>query len=1284
MSAPVPADLDAWPRRYAEILEAHSRQPGDEPLRRAAELGRMLAEAGVSLADISAVHLAQLEELVRGQPAVAADVLQRAAPVAQRFLAAYGAAAEERAQTRRAAPPGPDATAANVTAESPAEAAQPLAEEALRREQELMQLLMDNIPDNVYIKDRESRFTHVNRAIVQFCGCASPAEVIGKWDGDFYARDLVERFRADEQHLFETGEPIIDKVELATLDLSTPRWFSSTKVPVRDASGRVVGLVGISREITAQRQAEEALHKSEQRYRALAESAQDFIFIVNRSDVVEYVNEFAAAQLGLRPEDVIGHPRASFFPPEEARRQGANLERVFQAGQPLVTEARSTFPSGERWIHTSLVPLRQPTGEVTAVLGISRDISDRRRAEDGLRREKDRAQQYLDTAGVMFVALDAQGRVTLVNKKACTILGYGEQDLIGQRWFDRFVPPCDRERTDPAFRQLIVGDIDAAEYFENAILTKTGQERLIAWHNVILRDGAGNAIGTLSSGEDITDRRQAEEEIRRYQEHLEELVAQRTRELEKVNARLQEELAFTKHIVTGVPAIICRIAPQGTTFFINPAGERITGYRADELIGRNWFQVFYPGEEYHQVERLLEAFQQGDVRDHEMVLTTKSGTKRTMSWNSINRMDADGRLVEIIGLGIDITERKQADLALRESEERFRQLAENMSGFFWLYDLATRKVLYVGPGYEQLWGRTRASVYADPDSWLEPIHPDDRAEVMEGWRRQRRGEATEQVYRVSCNDGSVRWIRTRGFPIRDAAGAVQRLAGIEEDVTAQKQAERELRAFKAVSDGAVHGSAIADMQGRVTYVNAAFAAMHGRTVSEVLGQHLSCFHSAAQMQDVNKLNRQLVRHGSVAAQEVWHVRADGHEFPTLMTSTIIRDEQGRPEYMAATAIDITDYKRAEDALRQSESRFRTLAETVPVAIAITCGPRVVYVNSTAAAISGYPREELLQLSSYWDLVHPDFRDLLQARAAARRRGESLPSRYELKVLNKDGAERWIELSAASFEYDGDPATLATGVDITDRKQAEEAVRRHQEELARVGRVSLVGEMASGLAHELAQPLSAILYYARGCTARLNVGSWGASDAIAALGKIATQAERAGEFIRRLKAFIRKAEPHRAVSEINAVVHEAVSFAAPEARHGRIPLELELAADLPRVVVDPIQIEQVILNLVRNGIEAMDRTPADERRLMIKTSAGPNNTVCVSVRDAGRGLTPEIAAQAFDPFFTTKPGGTGLGLSISRSIIEAHEGELWLRPDPYHGSTFGFTLPAAKRTDHDGH
>jgi C4-dicarboxylate-specific signal transduction histidine kinase len=249
------------------------------------------------------------------------------------------------------------------------------------------------------------------------------------------------------------------------------------------------------------------------------------------------------------------------------------------------------------------------------------------------------------------------------------------------------------------------------------------------------------------------------------------------------------------------------------------------------------------------------------------------------------------------------------------------------------------------------------------------------------------------------------------------------------------------------------------------------------------------------------------------------------------------------------------------------------------------------------------------------------------------------------------------------------------VDITDRKTAEEQVARQQAELAHVARVSTVGEMASRLAHEINQPLTAVVNYSQGAMRRLRAASGVHADVLEAIEAASVHAHRAAEIIRRLSSFVQKREPRRSSCDLNQTIREVIGFSAADARDHHVQIRLNPTVDLPLVQADDIQIQQVILNLVRNGIEAMAEVESRERILEIRTSP-VGDAVEVAVSDNGSGLTSEAQERIFTPFFTTKPQGMGMGLSISRSIIDAHGGRLWATPNPDGGTTFQFTIPVS--------
>jgi hypothetical protein len=250
-------------------------------------------------------------------------------------------------------------------------------------------------------------------------------------------------------------------------------------------------------------------------------------------------------------------------------------------------------------------------------------------------------------------------------------------------------------------------------------------------------------------------------------------------------------------------------------------------------------------------------------------------------------------------------------------------------------------------------------------------------------------------------------------------------------------------------------------------------------------------------------------------------------------------------------------------------------------------------------------------------------------------------------------------------------------DITERKRAEQMARQHEAELAHAWRISAMGEMTSGIAHELNQPLFSIMAYAEACRIRMQSGSGNPDEVVQDLGRITAAAERAGSIIQRLRNFIRRREPKRSTFDVNTLIGEAMPFVEAQARERRVQVRLKAGPDMPTVLGDSILIQQVILNLARNAIEAMEGVRAEDRRLVIQARRAGCDAVEVVVRDNGPGMSDELMQRLFEPFFTTKPAGLGLGLSISHSIIEANGGHLVAKRNADRGMTFRFTLPVSK-------
>ena len=339
---------------------------------------------------------------------------------------------------------------------------------------------------------------------------------------------------------------------------------------------------------------------------------------------------------------------------------------------------------------------------------------------------------------------------------------------------------------------------------------------------------------------------------------------------------------------------------------------------------------------------------------------------------------------------------------------------------------------------------------------------------------------------------------------------------------------------------------------------------------------------------------------------------------------------------------------------------------------------VEYVNPAFERITGYRSDEIIGNTA--KLLRSGRHDPAFYRRVWRTllRGESFHDIFINR--RKDGVLYYEEKTITPIKDEHGVVThvVATGKDVTKRKLTEERARQHQAQLAHVQRVSAMGTMATSLAHELNQPLAAIVNYARGCMHRLRDGEARPDELVTALENIVAQGNRSAEIIQRVREFLRKGKPLRTRADINQIVREAADLARLEARQKDVALRLELTEDLPLVLVDAVQIEQVVLNLVHNAIEAIDEAQCPRREVIVQTAPDPKNGVEVIVRDTGPGLPVKNSDRLFEPFFSTKSVGMGMGLSISRSIIEAHGDRLSVMANTDGGAVFHFALPAVER------
>jgi PAS domain S-box-containing protein len=461
---------------------------------------------------------------------------------------------------------------------------------------------------------------------------------------------------------------------------------------------------------------------------------------------------------------------------------------------------------------------------------------------------------------------------------------------------------------------------------------------------------------------------------------------------------------------------------------------------------------------------------------------------------------------------------------------------------------------------------------------------------------------------------------------------------------------------RAMENSMSTGMRVFDMQGRIAYVNPAFCRMIGWNEADLIGRTTPFPYWLPGRHPQHQETLDLLLSGRTPSSglEIEAQRRDGSRFTARMYVSPLRDTSGEQIGWMTSMTDITEPKRIREALTAAHERFMTVLEGLDDAISVVAdtpeGLELLFANRTYRRFFG------AQASGHGELL-------------GGRLGRFTDDSVE---IFSSSAQRWFEVHHRILAWtDGRRVRMQVARDITEKRNHEEASRVQQEKVQLTSRLTTMGEMASSLAHELNQPLTAISNYNMGAVAMVRAGSFDQEVLIDVLQKTARQAERAGKIISRIREFVKRSEPRRQPVSILQMLENAVDFADIDARKRGIEILNDIPDALPDVMADPILIEQVLLNLLKNGVEAMEQS--DYRILHVVITA-QESLIEIAVIDRGHGLRdPE---RLFEPFYSTKSEGLGMGLNICRTIIESHHGRLWATINPEGGTIFRFTLPCA--------
>ena len=892
-----------------------------------------------------------------------------------------------------------------------------------------------------------------------------------------------------------------------------------------------------------------------------------------------------------------------------------------------------------------------------------------------------------------IIVADLDGRIIDVNNSACRVLGYSQDELKGRDIKSISMLSAADIRCN--IEQLTHGET-AKRVVTN--IRKDGTECVLELRETLVRlpDGT-DAVLVVSN--DITRRVSAENALRESDQKLRDLVE-------------------------NIPAFVLTIDLDGRILYVN---QTQPGMSMEHVIGKSIFDFAEP-DEYTKIRDAFDKIV--TTGEPQSVELRAEGARGSIAWYScrFGPIRKEGKIVGVAGFSQDITEQKQAEQAVNFNQKRYQDLVEEIDGIVWECKADTLEFTYISPRVEEMLGYPVQQWYDNPDLWPSVIHPDDRERSIE-FCRQRTEEGIDHHfdYRANTADGRTIWIHDQVRLIRDEDGQVTLLRGIMIDITERKRDQAFRDGETVVLEKLAKGHEIAevlndlvltlecavpDMIGSILLLDESASVLrHGAAPSlpeeynqlidgiEIGPQVGSCGTAAYLNQQVVVEDtftdplwsdyRELAQRFDLRA--CWShpvVSSDGRVLGTLaMYYRAPRRPSKEEQELIATAARLAsvviEHRRIIRAHRDSEAKFRHLFDHSPSAIFVEdINGTVLDANLAACELHGFPREKLVG-QNVLDLVPSHSREQTGRDFSRIVEGDLIE--FEGMSRHASGRSVPVSIRVSPIEYDGEHCLLFHVQDITKRKQAEDEFHKQQDQLAHVSRLTTMGQMVAGLAHELNQPLYAIANFATACSRTLESGNFETDEKLVDWNrKIADQANRAGEIIRRMRDFSRKDRMKHSDVDVNVLVKDSMELVAAEARRDRVDVRCEYL-DPPIVLhVDVIQIQQTLVNLLQNAFQALETAERARKlvavRILRMEWEEDGNFVQIEIEDNGIGLPEGSAESLYDAFYTTKPEGMGMGLAISRSIVDSQGGRLWATSNADHGTTFHFTLPLAGTTE----
>jgi PAS domain S-box-containing protein len=1104
------------------------------------------------------------------------------------------------------------------------------AEEKLRQSEERYRALFDSSVIGTLLLDAKTmKVLMGNEAALKIFGFSSLEEGVGINVLDFVPQEDREINRElIKRELFEQDSRRDYDVRAITKD-GREIWINVTGVRMMH-KGRLVGMVTFT-DVTERKQAEEALRQSEERYRTILEEMEDAYFEVDLGGHLTFVNDSVCRDLGYSREELIGMSYKNFTIEEDIESVFRVFNEVYQTGVPNKGFPWKTIrkDGSHGFAETSISSLRNDKGEIIGFRGVGRDITERKQAEDKLRQSNENYRALFESSVIGALVVDAKTmEVVMANQAAMIMFGFNSPEA-GVNPLD-FVPPEDRQKN----LELIVKEVfekDSREAIDLPAVTKDGRKIWVSATGA--RITHNGKLAGLFSFTDITERKLAEEKLRQSEENYKTLFNSSVTGMYVLDIE-------TMKVVMG-----------------NRAAAEMAGFSSTgEGIGINPFDFIIPEAREQFLETAAKEFEQGLQQTHEIPVLAKDGETGWISISSARIMH-EGRLAALVSF-TDITERKQAEEVLQAERNKLQSIIDAMQDGLTIQDrdyniIFQNEPARISSGGDHV-GEKCYRIYEGneticKDCPVKKSFKDGKPHVSE---RQR-----------VLPSGELSFWETTSNPIRDAKGRVAACLEIGRNITERTKQEQaladELTRRRLLIDQSLDGIVVLDVDAKVVEANQRFAEMLGYTLEEVHELHTWDWDKQYPHKKILEMGRGVDEKGFHL--ETKHTCKDGSVIDVDIS--IHGAMCAGQKLIFCVCRDITERNKMDKALKQAAEEWKRTFDSISDAISIHDREfRILQANKAFADIFQMEPSQIIGVLCY------ELHKGQKPHSGCPHKQTLATKEPAAAEFYESNLEKYLhESTSPIFDEKGEViATVHITRDVTEQKQ-------QNERLMMTDRLASIGELASGAAHELNNPLTSIIGFSQ-----LLMEREVPDDIREDLKLINNEAQRAAVVTNNLLAFARKHTPTKQLNQINNIIEDVLELRAHEHKVNHIDVDRHFAPNLPEILVDYFQMQQVFMNIIINAEYFI--TKAHNEGTLTITSQKENSIVRISIADDGPGIPPENLGRIFDPFFTTKEAGkgTGLGLSICHGIVTEHGGQIYARSQLGKGATIFVELPIKNR------